>query len=362
VPRETATPSPGTLFLRIPNWLGDLVLAWPVVQAAATRDLVVAGPTAFEPLVLARFPRAQYVGVSRARRYAAAGAIRKRRPSAALLLTESLSSALLAWMARIPKRIGYGAEGRSFFLTHPVPREGKARRAPRAAEYRVLALAAGLEVPDGALPALTVAPGERAAGTSALAAAGLGDVGYAVVAPGAAYGPAKQWGPERFAAVGAHLARRYGDAIVVVGTLADQPAAGETSRIAAAAGARILNLAGRTTLSELVGIVAGARVVVSNDSGVMHLAAGLGRPTLGVFGSTSPVWTASDAPWTVSLYAEYPCSPCFRRTCPIGYGCLRSIPSEAGINAVERLLAPGQLAPAQVGQRLTSTRVGEGGA
>ena len=345
--REITAPSPGPLFLRIPNWLGDLVLAWPVVQAAAARDVIVAGPAAFEPLLLARFPHAGYVGLSRARRYAEVGAIRRRRPSTALLLTESLSSALLAWMAKIPKRIGYGAEGRSLFLTHPVPREGTARRAPRAAEYRVLALAAGLDVPDGALPALTLVPGETTAGTSALATAGLGDTPYAVVAPGSAYGPAKQWGPERFASVSAHLARRYGNAVVVVGTTADQRVAGETARIAAAAGTRIVNLAGRTTLSELVGIVAGARVVVSNDSGVMHLAAALARPTLGVFGSTSPVWTASDAPWTVSLYAEYPCSPCFRRTCPIGYGCLRSIPSEAGINAVERLL---QLAPAQAEQ------------
>ena len=95
----------GPLFLRIPNWLGDLVLAWPVVRAAAARDAIVAGPAAFEPLVLGRFPRAEYVPVSRARRYAAVGAIRKRRPGAALLLTDSLSSALLAWMARIPMRV-----------------------------------------------------------------------------------------------------------------------------------------------------------------------------------------------------------------------------------------------------------------
>ncbi len=332
------------------------MLAWPVVRAAAERNAIVAGPAAFEALVLGRFPRAEYVPVSRARRYAAVGAIRKRRPGAALLLTDSLSSALLAWMAGIPMRIGYGAEGRSWLLTHAVPREGMARRAPRAAEYRALALAAGLDVPDSgaeALPALGVVAGERASGAAALASAGLGDAAFAVLAPGAAYGPAKQWGPERFSSVAAHLARRRALAVVVVGSAADEAAAGETARIAAAAGARVLNLAGRTTISELVGIVAEARVVVSNDSGVMHLAAALGRPTLGVFGSTSPVWTASDAPWTASLYAEYPCSPCFRRTCPIGYGCLRSIEAEAGINAVERLLATDQLAPAQVGQSPT---------
>ncbi|MGE5179427.1 MAG: glycosyltransferase family 9 protein, partial [Bacteroidota bacterium] len=105
-----------------------------------------------------------------------------------------------------------------------------------------------------------------------------------------------------------------------------------------AAGARVANLAGATSLSELVGILDAAIAVISNDSGVMHLAAALGRPTVAVFGSTSPVWTASGAPWVASLYAEYPCSPCFRRTCPIGYGCLRSIEAEEGVAAAERLL------------------------
>jgi lipopolysaccharide heptosyltransferase II len=333
--------APGPLFVRLPNWLGDLVLAWPVVRAAAARDPIFAGPAAFEPLLLARFPRATYVPVSRARRYAAAGLLRARRPRAALLLTDSFSSALLAALAGIPRRTGYAAEGRSFLLTERVRREGRERRASRTAEYRVLALAAGLDMPPagaGAAPALEATEGERAAGATVLEGAGLGGAPFAALAPGAAYGPAKQWGPERFAAVGAHLARERGLALAVVGAAGDRVAADETARIAAAAGARVANLAGRTTLTELAGVLAAARVAISNDSGVMHLAAALGRPTVGVFGSTSPVWTASDAPWTANLYAEYPCSPCFRRTCPIGYGCLRSIEAEAGVTAVERVI------------------------
>jgi len=220
-----------------------------------------------------------------------------------------------------------------------VPRAGRARSAPRAAEYRILAEAAGLEVPPGE-PSLAATAGEREAGRARLRTAGLPEAErpIAALAPGAAYGPAKQWGPERFAAVGGHLARARGMRLVVLGAGADAGAAGETARLAAAGGARVANLAGATSLSELIGILAESAVVVSNDSGVMHLAAALERPTVGVFGSTSPVWTASAAPWVVNLYAEYPCSPCFRRTCPIGYGCLRSIEAERGIEAVERLL------------------------
>lgn len=326
-----------TLYVRLPNWLGDLVLAWPVVAAAGARGALFAGRPAFEPLVKARFPDAPYLPAARTRRLALARALRARRPGTALLLTDSFSSAVVAALAGIPRRIGYGAEGRGILLTSVVPRAGRARSVPRAAEYRVLAESAGLEVPSGE-PSLAAAPEERAAGRARLDAAGIADGPTAVLAPGAAYGPAKQWGPERFAAVGAHLARTRGTRLAVVGTASDARAAGETARIVAAAGARVANLAGATSLSELVGVLDAAVAVVSNDSGVMHLAAALGRPTVAVFGSTSPVWTASAAPWVASLYAGYPCSPCFRRTCPIGYGCLRSIEAERGVEAVERLL------------------------
>ena len=102
-----------------------------------------------------------------------------------------------------------------------------------------------------------------------------------------------------------------------------------------------MDLTGRTSLGDLVGVLAGASLVLSNDSGVMHLAAALGRPTVAIFGSTSPVWTSAAAPWVENLYAAYPCSPCFRRTCPIGYGCLHAITAEEVIGAAERLLARG---------------------
>lgn len=326
-----------SLYVRLPNWLGDLILAWPVVAAAAERGALFAGPPAFEPLFASRFPDAPYLPAVRNRRAALARALRVHRPDTALLLTDSLSSAWIAAFAGIPRRIGYAAEGRGFLLTTRVPRAARSRAAPRTAEYRALARGAALDVPPGE-PSLAATSGERELGAARLEAAGLADGPVAVLAPGAAYGPAKQWGPERFAAVGAHLARARGLRLAVVGTAADGHAAGETARLAAAAGARVANLAGATSLAELVGIVDASRVVVSNDSGVMHLAAALGRPTVGVFGSTSPVWTASAAPWVTSLYAEYPCSPCFRRTCPIGYGCLRSIESERGVEAVESLL------------------------
>jgi len=315
------------LLVRLPNWLGDLVLAWPVVDAAARHGAVFAGPEPFRALVEPRYPGSAYVGISRGRRFAAASPIRRLKPRAALLLTESLSSAILVWLAGVPERIGYAAEGRSLLLTRAVHRTGPARSMPRTREYAVLAEAAGLDVGPG-IPRLVPLERDWNAGKG-LAPSGR----YAVVAPGASYGPAKQWGPERFAKAAQDIAAR-GLSIVLVGSRDDAGAAQGTIR--ALEGASTHDLTGATDLPTLVGVLAGAAVVLSNDSGVMHLAAALGRPTIGIFGSTSPVWTSADAPWVRNLYAAYPCSPCFRRTCPIGYGCLRSIdPSDVSRAALE---------------------------
>ena len=330
--------TPGPLLVRLPNWLGDLVLAWPVVEAAAARGAAFVGPPSFEALFRPRFPGSIYLATTRGRRYALVAPIRSLRPSVALLLTDSFSSTLVATLARIPSRVGYGAEGRGFLLTHRVRRAGEARSTARTAEYRILGEAAGLSG-IGEAPSLRPTPQEVERGAAALARLGFASGAYAVLAPGASFGPAKQWGAERFAAVGARAARSHGLALVLVGSAEDRPVAAAVARAVARDGARVWDTTGATDLAELTGILAGARAVVSNDSGVMHLAAAMGRPTVGVFGSTSPVWTSAAAPWVRNLYAAYPCSPCFRRTCPIGYRCLEAIGSDATTAALDRLLA-----------------------
>lgn len=338
-----AGPAPGSrsrpLLVRLPNWLGDLVLAWPVVDAAAREPALFIGPAAFERLVLARHPNIRYLAWSRSARYSLAVALRRVRPRAALLLTDSFSSAWLAFLAGVPERIGYAAEGRSLLLTRRVPREAPSRSLARTDEYRALARAAGLAVEDGA-PRLAATDRERGAARDVLARSGVPeDAAPVVAAPGAAYGPAKQWGVERFAEAAAAIAGSRGAPVVAVGSEADRAAGAEVAARVRAAGGIAFDLTGRTDLSELAGVLAGASLVLTNDSGVMHLAAALGRPTVAIFGSTSPVWTSASAPWVANLYAAYPCSPCFRRTCPIGYGCLHAIPPSRAVEAASRLLS-----------------------
>ena len=329
------------LLLRIPNWLGDLVLAWPVLEAAARepQGSIVVGPSAFEPLITSRFPNVRYLGWQRERRFALIGAIRREQPRAALLLTDSLSSALLMALAGVPERVGYAAEGRGILLTKRVPRETASRATPRTAEYRALARAAGLTM-AATDPRFEATAAERDAARALTAPRVSAPSGrWLVVAPGAAYGPAKQWGGDRFGETAAALAREHSLATVVVGSAADRPAGAEVAAALDRAGLAVTDLTGATDLAALVGILDGAALVLTNDSGVMHVAAALRRPTVAIFGSTSPLWTSASAPWVVNLYASYPCSPCYQRTCAIGYGCLRAIGPDAALAAARRLLA-----------------------
>ncbi len=325
------------LLVRLPNWLGDLIQALPVVRAAAEdleRPAILLGPAAFAPLLKPRFPDAVYISWTRERRFAAAGEIRRHAPGTALLLTDSLSSALLAALARVPERVGYAAEFRGAFLTRRVRREAPARSRPRVEEYVALARAAGLAVPD-LPPRIEVLEEERRAAALLLEERGLGAGRYAVIAPGASYGPAKRWDPENFASLATALHARDGTRSVLVGSRED---VGPAAAVARLAGRAALDVTGETDLPTLTGLLARSALAASNDSGVMHLAAALGTPTVAVFGSTSPVWSGTLAPWVRALYAAYPCSPCFRRTCPIGYGCLRSIGASRAIDAAEDLL------------------------
>jgi heptosyltransferase-2 len=337
---ESAAGGGGPLLLRLPNWLGDLVLALPVVEAAAARPgapPLFVGPAAFASLLTPRAPHVRYHAWSRGARYALAPVLRRERPASALLLTESFSSALLALLSGAPVRIGFDSECRGPLLTRRVRRPAPPRGTPRVREYRILAEAAGIAVPNET-PRLRATPAEREGAEALLARSGRGGDPYAVLAPGASYGPAKRWPADRFAALARSWQRTRGLRVVLVGVAEDRPAA---QAVAASAESGILDLTGLTDLPQLVGVLDGAAAVASNDSGVMHLAAALGRPTVAVFGSTSPVWTSAAAGWVRNLYAAYPCSPCFRRTCPIGYGCLKAIDVGEAARASEELMARG---------------------
>jgi heptosyltransferase-2 len=257
--------------------------------------------------------------------------LRGRGYTHTFVLPPSFSAAWLAFRSGIPQRIGYRGQGRSWLLRPAVARRFPPRSVHLLAEYLDL-LAPWLSARPEQFPPRLEAGAEWVAAHLPPAAAALPP--HVVLAPGAEYGPAKQWPPEHFRALARALAAS-GWPSVVAG-LAKDRALGDRI-LAGLPGA--LNLCGETNLVQLVAVLARATLLVSNDSGAMHLAAALGRPQVALFGSTNPTWTGPLNPRAAVLYRQEPCSPCYGRTCKFGHTrCLVELRPEGVAEQAQALL------------------------
>jgi heptosyltransferase-2 len=333
--RLTNAPEPEAILVRTPNWLGDLVVSTGFVAALLGRfprarvDLVVRA--GFEALPLPH--RGAVLPFDRNRTSAGAfgRSLKGRGYTHAFVLPPSFSAAWMARRAGIPWRIGYRGEGRSWLLRPAFRHAHKPRSAHLLQEYLDL-LAPWQDVRAYLAPPRLAATPEWLAAHWPRAVHWLGRP--VVLAPGAEYGPAKQWPAAHFRAVAQALAAQGWD-IAVVGLAKDR-----------ALGAAILdgiagasNLCGETSLAQLTALLAGAALLISNDSGAMHLAAALGTPQLAVFGSTNPAWTGPINPLGRVLYRAEWCSPCYARTCRFGHTrCLAELLPVGAIEEAERLL------------------------
>ena len=314
--------------MRLPNWLGDALMARPLLaalRAAWPRARVTAAGPA--PLLELLAPdRAWDDAEPLPGDGGAAARLRRAAPDLALVCPPSFASALFAWRSGARRRLGWRGDARAWLLTDAPPRP---RRGELHLSGEYLALGAQLGVAPAAPPPLAAPQAARAA-----AGALAGAAAYAVLAPGAAYGPAKRWPEERFVAVGRALGER-GLAVRVCGTDAER---GPCERVAAATGGA--SLAGRTPLPVLAAVCAAAAAAVCTDSGLAHLAAATGAPTVAVFGSTSSAWTAPLGPRVRVVQRAPVCAPCFQRACRIGYTCLEAVSAAAVLRAVDEARAP----------------------
>lgn len=317
--------------VRPPNWLGDAVLALPAL-AAVRRHFSDAHLTiAAAPAVAAVFREEtdatpdeviDLPGGSRA----AIAALRGGRFDVAVLLPNSFGSAWQVWRARIPERWGYRTSGRGWLLTRRARPARGWRRRHHAEYYRDLALGLGLS-PADERPRLAPTAASRALAETLIAAV-PGHGPLIGMAAGAAYGQAKQWPPERMAAVAARLIEQNGAMVVLVGAAHDRDAARAIEswlRLhAPGAAGRLVNLAGRTSLGALIGLIARMTAFISNDSGAMHVAAALGRPVVAIFGPTDERRTRPLGDQAV-LHADVFCRPCMLRDCPIDHRCMKRV-------------------------------------
>ncbi|UCF05964.1 MAG: lipopolysaccharide heptosyltransferase II [bacterium] len=302
-----------------PNWIGDAVMATPFLLTLrrCNPDAVISVLCGDYVSEIFRRSSAvdRLVGVDRRRGLREVyAALRRNRPDdgweICFILPRSFASALHGWLSGARRRIGYGGEMRSLLLTETLPGAGYRAEHLSTVFLRLLERADGQDSGEVPLP-VVVPPYEWDGILTRLKLEGE----YCVLAPGATYGSAKMWPVACFADLAARLARRSRWRIVLVGTAGERACAGQVIERAGVDG---VNMAGRLTMAELLSVVRGARLVVGNDSGPVHLAAAMARPTVAIFGSTSPDWTAprGDAVRVVSHRIQ--CSPCFKQECPDG--------------------------------------------
>jgi heptosyltransferase-2 len=320
------------LLVFAPNWLGDAVMALPALsdiqRAEPAAAIHVAARPSIAPLYSLVAGIEQVVVLDRA---ADQAALRAHRYDAALLLTNSFQTALVARRAGIAERWGYRADFRGPLLTRAVMRPAGVHQAEY---YQQLARALGF--PSGPLePRIDLPASIREEAADLLRRAGWDGSGPLVaIAPGAAYGGAKRWPARSFAEV-ARTLLATGTTPVLVGSAADASAGAEVAAAIDGPDAA-LNLIGRTDLRALGGVLAQCRALITNDSGAMHFAAAIGTSVVALFGptnerETSPLGRGDRVVLTHDVW----CRPCMLRECPLTHRCMRGI-SAAAVSAAVR--------------------------
>ncbi|MBH0181272.1 MAG: lipopolysaccharide heptosyltransferase II [Nitrospira sp.] len=348
------------LVVRAPNWIGDAVMCEP-----ALRGLRSLFPEA-ELTVLAKSVVAElfigYPGVDRvlvydskgihaglAGKWTLAGTLRRHQFDLAVLFQNAFEAAFITWLAGIARRYGYATDGRVFFLTDPVAVPDRATRIHQVGYYWNLLKPLGLAGEPSA-PALAISADEERTMESTLAAAGIGPADVVIgVNPGSTYGSAKRWLPERFAEAARRLIDRVRKdegkeaAVMILGAKGEE-SLGNT--IATFVEAKSVVLSGTTTIRELMAATKRCRLLLTNDTGPMHIAAAFGVPVVAVFGPTD--WrTTSPYGQEQSIVREpVDCAPCFLRECPIDHRCMTRVPSdrvyEAAVQQLDRQGARGK--------------------
>jgi len=325
-----------------PQWIGDAVMTEPLLRRLQARgERLTVGALPWVAPVYRAMPQVAEViefpfahgGLQFKARTSLARQM-KGRFDTAYVCPNSLKSALLPFLASIPKRVGYLGEARVGLLTHRLKNPPKGQRPPMVAFYS--ALSGEADVAQD-IPRLRLDDGQI---DQALAAMGLQRGAFHVFAPGAEFGPAKRWPAAHFA----ELAAQLDLPVVLLGSAKEFALCEEIATpVNAAQAGKCLNLAGKTSLVHAFCAIAGARSTVSNDSGLMHVAAAFGVRQVAIFGSSSPLHTPplnerASVLWLKNDPAYQPpldCAPCFERQCPLGHTrCLTDVEAARVLSAL----------------------------
>ena len=340
------------VLVRATNWLGDAVMSLPAIRAirgifphahlAVLARPWIADLYARETSIDRVIPYPDVKGLRARREFAAR--LRAERFDGAILLQNAFDAALIVWLAGIPERIGYARDGRGMLLTQAiaVPEPGDIPRHQRFYYLELLRRAGMMErFPNCDAIRLDGLAAAREAGLARLGELGI-HAPVVGISPGAAYGNAKRWLPERFAE-SAELLHEAGhpsarSTFLIFGSASERPLCGTVAGLLSQAGVAVRNLAGETSLREFIDLAAACRLFLTNDSGAMHVASALAVPTVTVFGATDDTTTGPTGPLARIVREHAECSPCLLRECPIDHRCMTRVSSRRVALVAEQLL------------------------
>ena len=336
----------GKVLIVAPNWIGDAVLSLPVVDGCGQfwqeAELTVLARTRVAELFAARESEARVLEYERGsgpqrlkNLMALSRSLGRERFDLAILLPNSLGSALIARLAGVPQRLGYSTDGRGWLLTHKLRDRRKEKGLHQVDYYLGLLHSLGACQLDR-IPQLHLRP--EVTDRAVALKAGLGvDRNELLIGvhPGAAYGVTKRWFPERFAAA-MEMLQKPGRKFLLLGGPGEDSLAEKISKIMAQPP---IDVVGKTTVAEALALISSCGLFLSNDSGLMHVAAALRVPQVALFGSTDPEKTAPLNDKAVVIHPkEIHCTPCFKSECPEDLECMKAIAVEEVVVVAEQLL------------------------
>jgi heptosyltransferase-2 len=334
------------VLIRGTNWIGDVIMSLPAISAARAtlpnaQISVLAKPWVADIYRLS--PDVDEVipfqspgihdGISG--KIQLAGEIKTMNFDLALLLQNAIEAAIITWLARIPVRAGYNSDGRGILLTHSVQRTQKIREIHQVGYYLEMVKALGFHGGKRNIR-LTIKDDLKRRAEELRKQYDVKGKGPLVgIAPGATYGPAKMWYPDRFATVADHLIDKLSADVMLFGSREDRERA---TLVKGHAHHNLINMAGETGLAEAISLIAGCDLFISNDSGLMHLAGALDIPLVAIFGSTNPLTTSPLGDKSVVVHRDVDCSPCLKKTCPTDFRCMDLIGVDDVYNEARELL------------------------
>ena len=336
-----------------PNWIGDAVMTQPLLAAlksqypASTIDVLASTWVApiyracseVNDVIEANF---QHKQLQWGLRKQLANDLRLRGYQACFILPNSLKSALIPWMANIPFRIGYRGELRFGLINIALNNPSKINRPPMVEHYLALSQLLSDEETLAAktlTPKLNVSSSAKQSIDKKLSDANIDSKSVFIFCPGAEYGPTKRWPASHFAELANHLAQQLPNAnIILLGSKSDHELAKAILQQSQDS-VKIHNWCGNTSLDEAIALIGVAKAVVSNDSGLMHIAAALKTPQIAIFGSSDPAHTPPLSENAKVIWLNLPCSPCHKKECPLGHlKCLNDILPQQVLATLNTLL------------------------